>query len=92
MLTDTGWVYSYKKPGKLDWKVQVSEVPLEHPRLAVIQGLVFYTDRDRVVRVDAQQQHNDELQNDANAAMKKALEDREANPPPPETGKDKKKK
>lgn len=90
ILTDTGWVYAYKKPGKVDWKVQVSEVPLEHPRIAVIQGLVFYTDRDRVVRVDALQQHNDELQADQNAAMKQALEEREANPT--STGTDKKKK
>jgi hypothetical protein len=60
-LTDTGWVFNFKKPGKLDWKVRVSEVPFVRPRFAVSQGMVFVTDRDRVVKADALQLHTDEI-------------------------------
>jgi hypothetical protein len=61
VLTDTGWVFDFKKPGKLDWKVKVSDIALERPRFAVSQGMVFITDRDRIVRVDALQRHTDEV-------------------------------
>lgn len=60
-LTDTGWVFNFKKPGKLEWKVQVSEVPFVRPRFAVSQGMVFVTDRDRIVKADALQLHTDEI-------------------------------
>lgn len=60
-LTDTGWVFNFKKPGKLDWKVQVSEVPLERPRFAITQGMVYVTDRDRILHADALQRHMDEV-------------------------------
>lgn len=73
-VVDTGWVLKFKKPGKLDWKVKVSEVELIRPRLAVIQGLAFITDRDRILRVDVLQQHLDELQAEENEARKEALE------------------
>jgi hypothetical protein len=74
-LTDTGWVFNFKKPGKLEWKVQISEVELIRPRFAVSQGLVFYTDRDRVVKVDALQRHEQEL---ADAAEKAAAGEADA--------------
>ena len=67
-LTDTGWLFNFKKPGKLEWKVKVSDVELIHPRVAVNQGVAFYTDRDRIVRVDALQLHTDELQAEADKA------------------------
>lgn len=73
-LTDTGWLFKLKKPGKLDWKVRVSEVELVRPRVAVIQGLAFVTDRDRILRVDALQMHLDELQAEENEARKQAIE------------------
>jgi len=60
-LTDTGFVFNFKKPGKLDWKVQISDFPLERPRFAVSQGMVFVTDRDRILHVDALQRHVDEV-------------------------------
>lgn len=60
-LTDTGFVFNFKKPGKLDWKVQVSDIPLERPRFAVSQGMVYITDRDRVLHIDALQRHVDEV-------------------------------
>lgn len=60
-LTDTGWVFKFKKPGKLDWKVKVSDIAFERPRFAVSQGMVFVTDRDRIVKADALQIHSDEM-------------------------------
>ncbi|MDP2312069.1 MAG: hypothetical protein Q8P41_04130 [Pseudomonadota bacterium] len=59
-LTDTGWVFNFKKPGKLDWKVKVSDIALQRPRFAVSQGMVFITDRDRIVKADALQIRTDE--------------------------------
>lgn len=60
-LTDTGYAFNFKKPGKLDWKVKVSSFELERPRFAVSQGMVFITDRDRILHVDALQRHVDEV-------------------------------
>lgn len=68
VLTDTGWLFNFKKPGKLDWKLQVSDYPLEHPRLAVSQGLLFVTDRNRIMHIDALQKHLDEVEAAADAA------------------------
>ena len=61
VMTDTGWVFDFKKPGKLDWKVKISDIALEHPRFAVSQGMIFFTDRDRIVKIDALQKHVDEV-------------------------------
>jgi hypothetical protein len=82
VLTDTGWVFSFKKPGKLEWKVQVSEIPLERPRFAVVQGMTFITDRDRIVAVDALQRHVDEVEAASRAKEAKAVQDAQAEPVP----------
>lgn len=69
VVTDRGWVYKFKKPGKLEWKVRVIEdYDLSHPRAAVSQGMVYLTDRDRIVRRDALQKHLDEEAEAAGAA------------------------
>ncbi len=60
-LTDTGWVFKFKKPGKLDWKVRAVDHELIHPRFAVYQGQLLITDRDRIIPVDALQMHTDEV-------------------------------
>lgn len=61
-LTDRGWVVAFKSPGKVDWKLKISGIDLERPRLAVRQGQVLYTDRDRILPVDALQMHVDEVE------------------------------
>lgn len=61
-LTDTGWAFKFKKPGKLEWKVRVTDVDFVHPRFAVSQGMLFVTDRDRIVKADALQIRTDELE------------------------------
>ncbi len=61
-LTDKGMALKFKKPGKLDWKQEVSEVELVHPRFAVRQGQVLLTDRDRIVPIDVLQLHTDAVE------------------------------
>lgn len=53
IVTDSGWAYKYKRPGQLDYKVQVAKYSLETPRFAVQDGMLFIVERDRVLRVDA---------------------------------------
>ena len=52
-VTDTGWAIKYKKPGKVDWKVRISDVDLVRPRIAVLDNFVYVVERDRVIKVDA---------------------------------------
>ncbi len=53
VITDTGVLAKYKKPGKLDYKLQISEVDLILPRLGVSVGLAYIVERDRIIKVDA---------------------------------------
>lgn len=52
VVTDTGLVAQYKKPGKVRDVMRVSEVDLILPRLAVVDGLVYIVERDRILKVD----------------------------------------
>lgn len=62
ILVDTGWVFKFKKPGKLEWKLKAVDHELIHPRFGVYQGNLLITDRDRILPVDAMQMHLDEVQ------------------------------
>jgi hypothetical protein len=62
ILVDTGWVFKFKRPGKLDWKLRAVDHELIHPRFAVYQGNLLITDRDTILPVDAMQMHLDEVQ------------------------------
>ena len=77
-LTDTGWVFKFKKPGKLDWKVRIVDHELIHPRFAVFQGNVLVTDRDRILPVDAAQMHADESAAEAAEGSKPAAKEAKA--------------
>lgn len=73
VLVDTGWVFKFKKPGKLDWKLRAVDHELIHPRFGVFQGNLLITDRETILPVDAMQAHLDEEQAKADeAALKKA--------------------
>ena len=58
-LTDTGWVYKFKKPGKLELRVRGIDHTLEQPRIAVFDGFVYYTADDHIARIDAYQKKVD---------------------------------
>ena len=53
VVTDTGLLAKYKKPGKLDFIVDISDVDLIRPRVAVFDGIAYVTDRDRILKFDA---------------------------------------
>jgi len=62
VVTDNGLCIKFKRPGKVDFQVQLTEYSLESPRLAVFDGMVYVTDRDAVVVVDALQKQIDEAE------------------------------
>ena len=80
-VTDTGRAFKFKRPGKLEFQVDISEYSLEHPRFCVRDGLLHATDRDRIIVIDALQKRMDEeeaaLQEAEEAAMREAMEDEE---------------
>ncbi len=55
VVTDKGWAYKFRSPGKLDYKIQLSAVDLVRPRVAVQEDILYTTDRDRIIRIDALQ-------------------------------------
>ncbi len=55
VITDKGWAYKLKSYTKLDYKIQLSDVDLVRPRIAVQEDIIYATDRDRIIRVDALQ-------------------------------------
>jgi len=52
-ITDTGLLVRFKKPGRVDFVLKVSEIDLIRPRLAVFDGIAYITDRDRILKIDA---------------------------------------
>jgi hypothetical protein len=52
-VTDKGEAIKYKKPGKVEFRVDIAAYDLPNPRLAVFDGLVFVTAHDKILRVDA---------------------------------------
>ena len=55
VVTDKGWVYKLKSYTKLDYKIQLSDVDLVRPRIAVQEDIIYASDRNRIIRVDALQ-------------------------------------
>jgi len=80
-VTDTGRAFKFKRPGKLEFQVDISEYSLEHPRFCVRDGLLHATDRDRIIVIDALQMRIDEeeaaLREAEEAALREAMEDEE---------------
>ncbi len=54
-LVDTAQALKFKRPGKLDYGVTVADYSLEHPRFVVRDDILFISDRDRILQVDALQ-------------------------------------
>lgn len=69
VITDAGLAVKYKKPGRVDFTVQVSDFSLQSPRLAVYDDLLYIVERDRILKVDAL-----ELLAEAEAAEAEAAE------------------
>ena len=52
-VTDQGVVTKFKKPGKVDYEIQISSYSLTTPRIAVLDGFVYVTHDNHVMKVDA---------------------------------------
>jgi hypothetical protein len=64
-INERGWVYKFKKPGKLEFRIKAVERPLRRPRLAVREGIVFYVSDDVIEQVDVLQVKMDQEAADA---------------------------
>ena len=53
-------MFKFKKPGKLDFKLRVFERPLQHPRIAVREGILYMCSDERIERVDILQAQLDQ--------------------------------
>lgn len=71
ILTDAGMIFKFKRPGKLEFKVEISEMPLPHPRMLVNAGIVHYTAGDKVTVADVLQIKLDAEQAEAEAAAER---------------------
>jgi hypothetical protein len=64
-LTDNGWAIKYKKPGKIDYKVQFIARSVNVPRFDVYDDILFVTYEDSLHRIDALEINaQDELSNE----------------------------
>jgi len=52
-VTDDGWAVKYKKPGKVDFRVRISDYGVPLPRIAVRDDVVYVLHDDRITVVDA---------------------------------------
>jgi len=53
-VTDKGEAIKYKKPGKVDYRVQIADYDLSTPRLAVFEDLVFVSsEASKILQADA---------------------------------------
>ncbi|MBW1877104.1 MAG: hypothetical protein JRJ84_01945 [Deltaproteobacteria bacterium] len=52
-VTDDGWAVKYKKPGKVEYRVKISEYGVRLPRLAVRDDVIYLLHDDRIVVIDA---------------------------------------
>ena len=62
VLTDTGTVFKFKKPGKVDFQLDVTDRVLIHPRIAVSQGILFFLSSDRIEQLDVLQTKLDQAE------------------------------
>lgn len=72
-VTDTGTLIKYKKPGKVDFELDVAkDYSLKAIRLAVFDDMVFITDRDKVMAIDALELKAEKEAEEARAAEEAA--------------------
>jgi hypothetical protein len=55
LLTDEGMLFKFKKPGKIDFQLQVIDHPLKNPRFAVIEDMLYISSDSRIEVVDVRQ-------------------------------------
>jgi len=56
VITDRGVVTKFKRPGKIDFQLELGAYSFEMPRMAVLDEVLYITTKDAVVRVDVLEQ------------------------------------
>ena len=59
IVTDRGIAYKFKRPGKLDYKIQAIDRPLKYPRIAVIEDQLYILSDDQIELIDIRQRKLD---------------------------------
>jgi hypothetical protein len=62
IFTDDGWAYKFKKLGKLEWKINAYSQATKHPRIAVVENILFLSHYDRIEQIDLLQVQLDQQQ------------------------------
>ena len=66
IFTDNGWVYKFRRNGRLDWKIEAYTNPTSNPRIAVQEEILFLSHFDRIEQIDVRQlRMNQEDEQDA---------------------------
>ena len=48
-------LFKFKKPGKIDYQLQVVDFPLKNPRFAIIEDLIYISHDSKIETVDVRQ-------------------------------------
>ena len=59
ILTDRGEAFKFKRPGKVDFKINAIDRAIRYPRIAVIEDILYITSDDRIEVVDIRQRKID---------------------------------
>jgi hypothetical protein len=60
VLTDYGDLFKFKRPGKVDFKIRITDIPLHNPRIAVQDEILYLLFEDKVRVFDIRQALIDE--------------------------------
>jgi sugar lactone lactonase YvrE len=59
VLTDRGDAFKFKRPGKVDFQIHAIDRGIRHPRIAVIEDILYITSDDQIEVVDIRQRKID---------------------------------
>ena len=60
ILTDYGDLFKFKRPGKVDFKIRITDIPLRNPRIAVQDDMLYLLFEDKIRVFDIKQALVDE--------------------------------
>ena len=55
IVTDKGEAFIFKKPGKLKEKIAITDYPLQFPRIAVQDEMIYLLSEDKILQIDVKQ-------------------------------------
>jgi len=60
VLTDYGDLFKFKRPGKVDFKIRITDIPLQNPRIAIQDDILYLLFEDKIRVFDIRQALVDE--------------------------------